>query len=410
MPEMTSGPNMAWLDEEVRRARATIDELHDIIDKQQVTLVDQEQRIMALEDRLVKLQAELLKLPDVQEATQRTRDEIVLRLAELRQDVQRHETEALRTRQMEREQDTRAIEEVRAELDRIAPLEQAMAVRQAVEQRLNEAVMRLQQELERSNKLHVQAQEGQRLLQENLSKVTVEQRQLAGEVEEQRQAQQSLRASLVSLSSNTTKLEQRIAEIENMRQELTAQQAELIERERLADRERAQQLAEWGRRLEGFTQQLDTWANQLKFFSDQHEKNRGTLRDIQTLAQEISQQQDRLRQLQRLSEEQIRRELRENQNENQRRWAQEAERVERANSRQAEIDQAQDARLDVAEKLLEDAAVRFAGLDQRLQGLRDDLGALQDRLTTLSKGAWRAMQKAAQGVLAELHDTLGLED
>ena len=246
----------------------------------------------------------------------------------MRQEAQKRETEALRTRQIEREQDTRAIQELRAELERITPLEQAMALRQATEQRLSEAVMRLQQEIERGNKQHAQLDEARRQLQDGLSKMTVEMRQSDGELEELRQAQQAIRGSLVSLSTNASKVEQRLGSFDGLREDLTVQQNELVERERLADRERAQQLAEWGRRLEGFEQELETWANQMRFYADQHDKNRGTLRDIQALAQEISQQQDRLRQMQRLSEEQMRRELREFQNENQRRWAQEAERLE----------------------------------------------------------------------------------
>jgi len=410
MPEMTTGPNVSWLDEELRRAKATIDGMRDVVDKQQVRLVDQEQRIMALEDRLAKLQAELLKLPEAQEAAQHTRDEVALLLSEMRQEAQKRETEALRTRQKERELDTRAIAEVRAELDRIAPLEQAMALRQAMEQRLNEAVLRLQQDIESNGKLQAQAEDGRRLLADNLSKVTVEQRQLSGELEELRQSQQAIRASLVSLSTNATKLEQRIAEFDGIRQELTAQQSELVERERLSDRERSQMLTEWGRKLDGFSHDLETWSNQMRFYADQHEKNRATLRDIQTLAQEISQQQDRLRQLQRLSEEQVRRELREAQNENQRRWAQEGERVERAADRQAELDLAQDARLDRLEKLHEDAQVRTGQLEQALKDLTVDLGKVKDQLAMVYKAAWRAMQKSTASLLAELHDTFHLED
>ena len=129
MPEMTTGPNVSWLDEELRRARAIVDDLRDVTDKQQVRMVDQEQRIMALEDRLAKVHAELLKLPEAQEAAQRTRDEIVLRLSEMRQDTQKRETESLRARQIEREQDSKALQTLVVQLDRLGPLEQGIAMR-----------------------------------------------------------------------------------------------------------------------------------------------------------------------------------------------------------------------------------------------------------------------------------------
>ena len=208
------------------------------------------------------------------------------------------------------------------------------------------------------------------------------------------------------MSMNATKLEQRIGEFDGMRQELTAQQNELVERERLSDRERSQTLTEWGRKLEGFTHELETWANQMRFYADQHEKNRQTLRDIQTLAQEISQQQDRLRQMQRLSEEQMRRELREWQNENQRKWAQEAERVERATLRQGDLDLSQNARLETLEKHHEDVVVRFGQGEERAKVLRTELGQVRDRMEAIYRGLWRTLQKSSVGLLGELRGYL----
>jgi hypothetical protein len=148
----------------------------------------------------------------------------------------------------------------------------------------------------------------------------------------------------------------------------------------------------------------------MRFFADQHEKNRQTLRDIQTLAQEISQQQDRLRQMQRLSEEQMRRELREWQNENQRKWAQEAERLERANLRQGDLDTAQNARLETLEKHHEDTVVRFGLGEERVKELRTDIGRVRDRMETIYRGIWRTLQKSTVGLLGELREVLGLED
>ena len=130
-----------------------------------------------------------------------------------------------------------------------------------------------------------------------------------------------------------------------MRQEITTQQDELLEQQRRADHRRSQAMTEWGRKLEGYAHQLEGWADQLRYFTDQHEKNRRVLREIQELAREVSQQQDRLRQLQRIAEEQLRREIREWQSENDKRWAQETKRREAAAEAQADRDGAQEDRL-----------------------------------------------------------------
>ena len=129
-------PNISWLDQELRRTRAVVAELRDLVDKQQVVMADQAQRLVSLEDRLTKQQAQLLRIPDVEEALRHTRDEIVLMLSELRQDVQKRETEFWRNRQTEHEQDLRVIQEIQVQVERFEPLEQSIAARQAEERRL----------------------------------------------------------------------------------------------------------------------------------------------------------------------------------------------------------------------------------------------------------------------------------
>ncbi|MBC7240098.1 MAG: hypothetical protein H5T71_08380, partial [Chloroflexi bacterium] len=181
---------------------------------------------------------------------------------------------------------------------------------------------------------------------------------------------------MVLVNEALAKVERAIAELQMMRQEITAQQEQMAERQRREDRSRAQTMTEWGRRLDGFAHQMEAWADQLRLFADQHEKNRRLLRDIQSLAQEVSQQQDRLQQLQRLAEEQLRREMREMRGENDRRWAQEMERREQILAAQAQRDDAQDLRLTDLEQGREDHAAALANLEERLAALRADMEAL----------------------------------
>ena len=133
-PIATSTPNTAWLDEELRKEKAVVSELRDVIDKQQVTIADQTQRILALEDRLTKLQGQLARVSEVEESQRHTRDELVLMISELRQDQQKRAAESMRNRMAEREQDLRSIQQLEVQLQRFEPLEQGMVVRQAEDQ------------------------------------------------------------------------------------------------------------------------------------------------------------------------------------------------------------------------------------------------------------------------------------
>ncbi len=332
----TNVPNTAWLDEELRRQKAQVSELRGVVDKQQVLLAAQAQRLLALEDRLAKLQAQLLRVSEVEEALRHTRDEVALQLAEARQEQQKAAAEFLRNRRAEREQDVRTIQEITLALKRLDPLEQGLAVRQAEERRLNEAILRVQEGVESLAKRMSQREEAQRQLADRLEQQTVKGGQLELGLAEAQKAQQEFLARLLVAETSLNKLMQQMAEMQALRQDLTRQQAEFQESLRRADLERTQTLTEWGRRLEEYAHQMEVWSGQLRYYGDQHEKNRRLLREIQELSQQVSQQQDQLRQLQRIAEEQLRRELREWRSENDLRWAQELERRGKLDKEQAE--------------------------------------------------------------------------
>jgi len=410
MTIVTSGPNLAWLDEELRKEKALVEELRNLLDKQQVMLVDQTQRIISLEDRLTKLQGQLGRIADIEEALQHTRDEIVLMVSEMKQDFQKRETESLRLRQAEREKDQKTIQEILLALERIAPLEQALAVRQAEDTRLNEAILRLQQEVQALAKVPSAVDEWRRQLADGIAKNTVDVRKVEEEMGDLRKAQQESASRLVLVNEALAKVERAIAELQAMRQEITAQQEQMAERQRREDRSRAQTMTEWGRRLDGFAHQMEAWADQLRLFADQHEKNRRLLRDIQSLAQEVSQQQDRLQQLQRLAEEQLRREMREMRGENDRRWAQEMERREQILAAQAQRDDAQDLRLTDLEQGREDHAAALANLEERLAALRADMEALAARQQRFHRQSLQAFQKQMEAFLAQVSADIGSEE
>lgn len=405
----TSGANLGWLDEELRRHKTIVEELRNVIDKQQVTLVDQSQRIISLEDRLTRLQNQLLAIPEVRQTMQNTRDEIVAMMGDLRQDVQKRETEALRTRQAEREKDVRALQEVRGELDRLAPLEQGLVVGRAEDRRLNEGLSRLQQQIEGLAKAVPQQDEGRRALADEIAKNATEIGRMGEQVEELRASRPPLVQRLLGAENTVSKQAQQIGELQNMRQEMTAQQSEMLERQRRTERERAQTMAEWGRRLDGFAHQVEAWAEQLRFFTDQHEKNRRVLRDTQTLAQDLSQQQDRLRQLQAVGEEQLRRELREGRAENDQRWAQELERREQSRREQEQLNDQQDQRLADLDGALQDLVLRAQGIEAGVRVLvsRMDAEGAQSR-ETLHR-VIQVMNRELDDLVASLAEIYGVQ-
>ncbi|MBN1401391.1 MAG: hypothetical protein JXA74_11175 [Anaerolineae bacterium] len=398
----SSGPNTGWLDEELRKEKALVQELRDTVARQQVAFVDQNQRVMALESALAKLEGQLARIPDVEQALEHTRDELVLRMAELRQERQKSETEFLRNRQTEREQDSRAIQEIMLALGRIGPLEQGLAVREAEDVRLNESLLRLEQALEDVRRHIPRNEEARRQLADAIEKNVVAIQQTALGLEEEKSKHRPTIDRITSLETTANRLEQQVAALQDMRKELTAQYDEFLEIQRRSEQTRAQTMTEWGRKLDGYAHQLEVWSDQIRFYGDQHEKNRRVLREVQEVAQEVSQQQDRLRQLQRIAEEQLRRELVELRSELDRRWAREEQRREAAAEAQMGLDDAQDQRLTATESQLEKQRAALDELSLRLGAVRSEQMRATEQLASSHRNAWSSLADALQDVAAAI--------
>lgn len=408
MSSLSQGsPQVSWLDEELRKEKAVVVELRERIDKQNVVMADQAQRILSLEDRLAKLQNQLLRIPELQEALVHAREELGLKMAELRQEQQNRATEFLRNRQTEREQEMRAIQAIEAELSRFEPLEQAMPVREAEERRLNEALMRLQQEVQAIAPHLVRGEDGRRQLTERIERNVVKVGQVEQTLEEFRKAHQAFLGRVLILENALPKYEERIAELQNVRQEVSAKEDELLENQRRAEVERSQVMAEWGRKLEASAHQLEVWSDQLRYFTDQHEKNRRVLRDIQEMAQQVSQQQDQLRQLQRIAEEQLRREFREWRSETDRRLVQEITARKHALEEQAKREDEQDKRITEMENKRPEDLAKVAGLQDRMNEVQRDMAAQLNTLRQALVRVVRVQEKVFQDGLAELRGFLG---
>jgi len=407
---LPAGPATTWLDEELRKEKALVASLRDLVEKQQAIVVDQAQRILAMEDRLTKLQGQLLRIPDVEESLRRTRDEVVLMISELRQEQQKREAEFLRNRRAEREQDVRAIQEIEAQLKRFDSLDEGLEARRVEERRLNEALLRLEQSLGDIVKRLAQRDEASRQLADRVEHGVVRMGQAEEALAASRETQQDHLSRLLVLETLSSKFEQQIGELQTVRQQLVAQQEELLESQRRADRDRTQAMTGWGRKLEEYAHQMEVWTEQLRFFADQQEKMRHVSREVQELAHQVSQQQDQLRQTQRIAGEQLRNEFKEWRSENDHRWIQELERLQKEREAQDARNDAQDSRLANLDQLQKDDWARMTVLEERLSAWRDEFSAESKKIKQAQLQTLRMQGQTLQDMLDELRGLLGEEE
>jgi hypothetical protein len=133
------------------------------------------------------------------------------------------------------------------------------------------------------------------------------------------------------------------------------------------------------------------------------------LRDVQEIAQQVSQQQDQLRQVQRLGEEQLRREFREWRSEWDRRWAQETERREKAGVAQSEIDSGFTQQLTAVDQFREDTNSALTQIIEQMKALQAGFLTEINYIRRAQLVSVKLQAKAFQDLVANMHGMLGEE-
>ena len=132
-----------WLDEEHRRDKALLLELRQKVESQAVELENQARRIQDLEGRLSNTQAKLSRFTQIEQALQQLRDEVTDMIARLEEENEQARREEARIRQVERENTTRAINELRRSLDKLPQLEERIKALREEDKRIIEQVQDL---------------------------------------------------------------------------------------------------------------------------------------------------------------------------------------------------------------------------------------------------------------------------
>ena len=202
------------------------------------------------------------------------------------------------------------------------------------------------------------------------------------------------------------KLEQGLAELQDVRTEITKHQEELLENQRLADRTRAQAMTEWGRKIEQFAHQLQIWGDQIRFFADQHEKNRKVLRDIQEVTHQVSQQQDQLKQVQRIAEDQIRHEVLDFRTEIERRLAQEIERRKVVDQQRVQHEDQVNQRIAEIEQIRKQDVGAVTVIHDRLRMIQRDMETQLQQIEEVLLSLFQKRAETSQLLYADLKTVL----
>ena len=299
--------------------------------------------------QIVSTHAQVVKFPQIEEALQVVKNELILQMREL--ELKWHETEraAALLRQKDREDAARALAEVTAALETIPRLEERINPLSLEDKRLRDALVQIQVELPGLAREVEQKTAPIPFIQKNLDSLTARVTPLEAKFDPLHKADEELAAKIRFLEEWAQRSADSLQELDRFEDEMRRSQRELAEAERFRDDARNKRITALETEMAGHRQEMDKWRAELRRFSEAFDACRRTLADIEALGQTLQQDQKQAMEIQRLDTERQQREMKEWEQAYEKRFNLFVKQREWDWAEQAKRDKGQDARLDQLE-------------------------------------------------------------
>jgi chromosome segregation ATPase len=312
-----------WLDEEHRRSKAELIQLKQSVVNEQAELQDQARTLKELEGRIAGMQTNLLKTSQLQAAMQQLREEIVHLLAQADERRQQETREAERLRAIELDNTSRALNEIRRDLQRLPRVEEETKLRKAEQQRVGESVQVMQQnvtalakEVESKLRSVPFLEDGRQQDAKRIAQLQQESLEALKRIEQQGSRLQMLEDAVQRQERDTGELKELVMQLRTSQRDFTEKQ--LLEIEHFK-----RQMSEWGERVAFFEKKFGDFSARMEEFSSAFREDRQVVETVERFQEAIKREQSQVAELQRLAEERQRRQLDEWQEENEKRWRKE---------------------------------------------------------------------------------------
>ncbi len=311
---------VTWLDEERRHDKTDLAKLQQRVESQSAEIAEQARRIQEQEGEVARTQAQLTKFPQLEKALDQLRNELVLLIERYDEQHRKAAVDAQRVRQVERDSQTRALGEIRKELQKLPRYEEELQLRKAEDQRLGEVLLSLQQQITDFGRDLENRTRNLPYLEEYPRQNAKRIAELQEETPELFKRTEAHSTKLQLLEELVRKSDRRVGELDLVGPELKQEQQEFFESIRLAEQDRERQMKEWAEQTEEQRQRMEEHAAQMQRSKEQYERNKQALASLEKLDERLKRDQAEAAELQRLAEKRQKNQLDEWQAENEKRW------------------------------------------------------------------------------------------
>jgi len=375
---------VTWLDEERRKDKALISKLEERSASQSALVEDQARRIQKLEGDLSGLRNSLPSTTLIDDAIARIRMELVATTEQLTARRDNNDQELKRLRDLDREAFLKALEEIRTEFS--TRLERELQIRRVEEERLSRVATELQSYASNLSK-------GLEDFERNLTFLEEQRRQdsrrisdMNGETIELAKRTEGHKSKIELLEDLSRRNERNNTQLTNDVADFKQQRQAWIEQEALAAQQREQIMADMLRRMDGFSETMDSFGKQVASWADTHRSMKKQVDDFDRLADRVDRRLNEVAEVQRLSEERFRQEWEEWLQDDQKRWRQFTLTNEEAR-RETQRD-------------MENVAAQMAKVNEQMQTITEHM----KRLRANQQDAMRNLSTLAQTLKEQMED------
>ena len=337
-----------WLDEEQRRSKTDLARLQQQVERLETELSDQTHLLRSLDERVAGLQSQQLTRSSLDTTLKELREELshILAQAEERRQQERREVEQVRV--IERDNVSRALNELRVELKRLPRLEEEVGLRKAEQHRMGESLLNVRQEVTTLSQEVEKKLRSIPFLEDGRQQDTKRIAQLQQESLEalKRLEQQGSRVQM--LEDGIQRQERDLGELKALVTQIRTSQRDFMDKQLLEAERVKREVADWVERLEVNFKKMDQFTAQMQEFTETFREDRQVIENIERFQEMIRREQNQVAELQRLAEERQKRQLESWQEENEKRWRKELLRWDHQWSEQAKRNHQVDEQFDDA--------------------------------------------------------------
>lgn len=289
-----------WIDEERRKAARRLVEVEQRVELSNREIQSRDQRIQELEQRLTETRAQLNQFQNLDDKLDALRGDLLTIIEQHNTRRIESEKEMDSLRQLEYENVSREIAEIRRELPGIGRLANEMDQRKAEDARLSKLITNNQNRFSGVDTRIEALQSNAAFLDESAKQNNRQIAQLQADILELRKRLEPLANRLDINASGLARLENQLPALQKEQTGLRLQIKDWLEKAKLADYDRSKRLDGWGEDLERFKQEIGQFQQERFAQQEQLKQAQAILQTFTEWKRQIEQQQREASELSRL--------------------------------------------------------------------------------------------------------------